>query len=292
MEEHPQICRDNREYIEDLAVSISPQLRCACHSEIQEFVSNYLQLRELEKKALQDSGLCFAAAGLAVEAVKLINRASAFSVDRYTGGAKERARENEANECATETDRLVLAREACAWCGERLSSASLAGGATYCTEECAVEGRLRRGGRYASANIRSALFALEGGKCCLCGIDAHSLFKHILALKPPERLNKLLSVNWRMPKTKRAMESLLTDPNEGNFWQADHIRAVAEGGGDAGLDNLRTLCVPCHAVETAKLHRRLVFQSPAERTVEGETTGKRSQPDIRNAFMNATHIST
>ena len=43
----------------------------------------------------------------------------------------------------------------------------------------------------------------------------------------------------------------------GHFWQSDHINPVAEGGGSCGLDNLRTLCTPCHAVETARLAARL-----------------------------------
>jgi hypothetical protein len=31
------------------------------------------------------------------------------------------------------------------------------------------------------------------------------------------------------------------------LWQMDHIIPVTEGGGgDCGLNNLRTLCVPCH----------------------------------------------
>ena len=32
---------------------------------------------------------------------------------------------------------------------------------------------------------------------------------------------------------------------------------IHKGGGSAGLDNFRTLCTPCHAVETAKLRTRL-----------------------------------
>ena len=34
---------------------------------------------------------------------------------------------------------------------------------------------------------------------------------------------------------------------EGHAWQADHIVPVYRGGGRCGLENLRTLCTPCHA---------------------------------------------
>lgn len=39
-------------------------------------------------------------------------------------------------------------------------------------------------------------------------------------------------------------------------WQADHVLPVSEGGGSCGLENLRTLCTPCHAQETARLAAR------------------------------------
>jgi 5-methylcytosine-specific restriction protein A len=42
----------------------------------------------------------------------------------------------------------------------------------------------------------------------------------------------------------------------GSLWDMDHITPVVEGGGECGLDNLRTLCVWCHKRETAALARR------------------------------------
>jgi hypothetical protein len=41
------------------------------------------------------------------------------------------------------------------------------------------------------------------------------------------------------------------------LWQADHIVPVAEGGADLGLENLRTLCTPCHVRATTALRARL-----------------------------------
>lgn len=42
-------------------------------------------------------------------------------------------------------------------------------------------------------------------------------------------------------------------PKAGDFWQADHINPVCEGGGECDLDNYRTLCTICHEKETKKL---------------------------------------
>jgi hypothetical protein len=50
---------------------------------------------------------------------------------------------------------------------------------------------------------------------------------------------------------------LQDEATEGQFWQADHIVPVAEGGGLCGIENLRTLCTVCHLRETADLKKRL-----------------------------------
>lgn len=121
------------------------------------------------------------------------------------------------------------------------------------------------------------LFSSLRGVCQLCKIDAHALFCRIKSLQPAERLNTLLNANWKLPSTKR--DRFLQAPEEHDFWQADHIFAVAEGGGGSGLDNFRTLCTPCHRSETSKLHQRL----KSKRLNEG-ADGSGKQLDIMSAF--------
>jgi len=43
----------------------------------------------------------------------------------------------------------------------------------------------------------------------------------------------------------------------GRLWDMDHTVPVIEGGGEVGLDGLRTLCVPCHRHVTRELRARL-----------------------------------
>ena len=45
-------------------------------------------------------------------------------------------------------------------------------------------------------------------------------------------------------------------PLQQSLWEADHIVPVSEGGGACGLENFRTLCVPCHKAETKALAAR------------------------------------
>jgi 5-methylcytosine-specific restriction endonuclease McrA len=42
-----------------------------------------------------------------------------------------------------------------------------------------------------------------------------------------------------------------------SLWAADHIVPVVEGGGECGLENMRTLCIWCHQKVTAELKIRL-----------------------------------
>ncbi len=83
-----------------------------------------------------------------------------------------------------------------------------------------------------------------------------------------------MDVNWRLPRSSAGMNRLLQNPKEGDFWQADHIQAVAEGGGGCGLENLRTLCTPCHQIETEKLRGRLKLQSKSNGQENDEAVEK------------------
>lgn len=250
--------------------------------EIQKFVSSFHALREVEKQAIKNSGEAFSPHALKQAASKLIVSVGGNSIERYAGGAKECARERMENGVADGKDKAILEGRLCAWCGGQLPSVSRLAGveSTYCSRECAEQGRLKRGGMFASSRVREQVFALEGGVCCLCGINAQAVFTRVSALHPAERLNALINADWKLPKTAKALERLLQNPKEGDFWQADHIKAVAEGGGGCGLENLRTLCVPCHSEETEKLRGRLKLAGGAKQASESD----RGQRDIRAMF--------
>ena len=143
---------------------------------------------------------------------------------------------------------------------------------------------------FASSRIREQLFSLEQGKCQKCKIDANALYLRIHSLQPAERLNALINANWPLPKTKKAMDRLLQNPKEGDFWQADHIVAVVEGGGGCGLDNLRTLCTPCHLSETEKLRFRMRLKGPSSSSTSSSSEQKRSScsRSSGNSLVDAT----
>lgn len=81
-------------------------------------------------------------------------------------------------------------------------------------------------------------------------MDAHALFQRIAALSEPQaRMQALMG----SPLQKVAAELLRkADLREGDFWQADHKHAVADGGGESTLDNFQTLCTTCHTAKTSR----------------------------------------
>ena len=81
----------------------------------------------------------------------------------------------------------------------------------------------------------------------------HALFLYVRRLAPPERVQHFMSLEHALRCVDKTAE---LDPKEGHFWQVDHCLPVVEGGGACGLENLRTLCTPCHAKETALLRGR------------------------------------
>jgi hypothetical protein len=202
--------------------SITHQTEEQCCKEIKAFITSYVSLREVEKKALQEWNQPVSSVTLKQSVSRLMTSSMTTSCkERYIGGAKERARANAKAGIATSLDISVLSGTACAWCAGPLSDASLAQGvdSTYCSQECAENGRLGRGGMFASTRVRAQVFGLEGGVCQKCGIDAYALFVRISALEPPERLNALCNANWQLPKSGPALERLLQRPKEGDFWQ-------------------------------------------------------------------------
>lgn len=104
----------------------------------------------------------------------------------------------------------------------------------------------------------------------MCGLDAEQLLRIIDRLRERTDRRRLRSGEYRDPTDLDAARwerlcTELTDRGYGfvdrwhtpTLWEADHIVPVIEGGGCCGLENYRTLCIPCHRAETRKLRSRM-----------------------------------
>ena len=73
---------------------------------------------------------------------------------------------------------------------------------------------------------------------------------------------------------------MVAKPTAGDFWQADHRLAVAEGGGQCDIGNFRTLCTVCHAQETKTLMERVRKRKKLEKAAGGSS----GCPDLRSFY--------
>ncbi|PHT47685.1 hypothetical protein CQW23_11893 [Capsicum baccatum] len=120
----------------------------------------------------------------------------------------------------------------------------------FCSLNCCEEYHLRTNNR----SIRNALFKIERGICTNCQLDCHKIVERIRALSFESREEYIIKVAPNLAKRKKLFQKLVQDPIEGNAWHADHIIPVYKGGGECRLENMRTLCVACHADVTATQH--------------------------------------
>lgn len=118
-----------------------------------------------------------------------------------------------------------------------------------CSTKCSEEWRQRT----SPAAMRWAVHKRDKGICAECGTDTDKLKLEYNAMPKADCLADAES------KRRIFLErhGIPFARSSGDFWDADHIVPVVEGGGECGIQNIRTLCIPCHAKETAKLRERM-----------------------------------
>lgn len=112
---------------------------------------------------------------------------------------------------------------------------------TFCSDACVHEWRLRSSGSY----LRECVFERDRGVCAICRTDTHRARRRIMRLPFAERMRALRELQSRGVIHRRRK----------SWWEADHVLPVVEGG-DSNLDNMRTLCIPCHREATRALRER------------------------------------
>nr|XP_043638616.1 DNA annealing helicase and endonuclease ZRANB3 [Erigeron canadensis] len=117
----------------------------------------------------------------------------------------------------------------------------------FCDLDCYEEYRLRTSNRY----LRGGLAQIEHGICTNCRLDCRKLVKNIKSLSLEKRKEFIIKEAPKLAACQNLLDKLISDPTEGNAWHADHIVPVYRGGGECRLENMRTLCVACHAEVTA-----------------------------------------
>ncbi len=134
-----------------------------------------------------------------------------------------------------------------------------------CNSKCSEEWAMKT----TPAFMRRAMFLRDHGICALCGADTEAQKKEYV------RAVKQYGTGYCRP-VEQLREQFGVTVNRGassDWWDADHIIPVTEGGGECGLENMRTLCIPCHKKETAKLRKRIAAQAREKRAIENDRQG-------------------
>lgn len=188
-------------------------------------------------------------------------------------------------------DRDAEGRALCRRCNKPVPK----GRRAWCSDKCVHEHRLRSDPNYARCCVRDR----DHGVCVLCGLDCEAVMRGIGPAFPygeterrPHGEDGFLrgygdlrpgfnewTVYWRGMGLERLPSSRMS------AWDMDHETPVTEGGGECGLDNLRTLCWWCHKAETRDLHARRARRARAERRAanpqrelfDPEVTGEEAQ---------------
>jgi 5-methylcytosine-specific restriction protein A len=103
--------------------------------------------------------------------------------------------------------------------------------------------------------MRYILFKRDKGICVMCGADTVALYEQYRKLPHSSFEERSAGTDERSQFLK--VHGIPFGRASTDWWDADHITPVIEGGGECGLDNMRTLCIPCHKKETKRLHERL-----------------------------------
>lgn len=127
-------------------------------------------------------------------------------------------------------------RGICRWCSLEVPR----GRFTFCSAYCVHEWKLRSQPAY----LREMVLKRDHGVCSECGVDTIAAYRKLKFSRGSSRTSQL--EHWGLRKRSRK-----------SLWDADHIKPVAEGGGECDLDNVRTLCLRCHRSATQQLRARL-----------------------------------
>ena len=126
----------------------------------------------------------------------------------------------------------------CRWCGKGVKPPRR----TMCSPECAREIRIRTCHKF----MKQEVYKRDKGICAICKVDTTTIARNALKLNLEDR--ELYLINFDIPMSRKIWKRKFG----GGLWDADHILPVSKGGGCCGLDNLRTLCIPCHKNITFK----------------------------------------
>src|SRR5580693_6461979 len=117
------------------------------------------------------------------------------------------------------------------------------GRAFNCSSKCSEEWACKT----SPNHMRYVIHKRDKGICASCGVDTDALRREFESLPKGIEHHERTVRNTFLQDHGIPHGRISTD-----WWDADHIIPVIEGGGECDLSNFRTLCIPCHKKVTAE----------------------------------------
>jgi len=117
---------------------------------------------------------------------------------------------------------------------------------SFCHDLCVHNYRLRADRTYAVQQV----FLRDRGVCKACGCDTEQLREDMGKLPQAAREARAQALGISLHRVRLTSNRRLP-----RLWDLDHSVRVADGGGSCGIDNLATLCLPCHQAKSRKERR-------------------------------------
>lgn len=147
----------------------------------------------------------------------------------------------------------------CTWCGDPVPKARF----TWCGDATC----LAQWDELTDTRLqRQMVSRRDNGICALCGFDTQRLERILTKLYTRLRRKYTPQTARRYSTAIAALRSawgVSWTVGANPLWEADHIVPVCEGGGLCTIDNLRTVCIPCHKAQTKALRARLRLSKKA-----------------------------
>jgi 5-methylcytosine-specific restriction enzyme A len=159
----------------------------------------------------------------------------------------------------------------CRWCEQSVAPPRR----SWCSDECVQEYLIRS----SADTLRSAVLKRDKGVCACCGADTEKIQRVIShAERSYDKFTDGLIErrdwqDWPHYAIWPLFGRMGFNRNQ-TFWEADHIIEVSNGG-ETSLDNIQTLCVPCHKAKTKQMHADRKFQR----------TGVKPKPPVRETQL-------
>ena len=171
---------------------------------------------------------------------------------------------------------IQTGRPQCRWCKQPVPK----GKRTFCGDECVHEWRMRTSPQY----VRMKVFERDQGICLKCGLNTPAMELRLTDIFVENR--DAYDFAWTA-----LLDRGFSRNRRHGLWDADHIQSIRDGGGLCGMDNYRTLCIPCHKEETKKLHKRMAVERKAGRDPEAIPHGTDwEHEEIELAKMRSAYI--